>query len=367
MADDQNGPPDSSGLVVSPAANRGVATAAAGLVDLLAELPAEEIWLRSLKSERTRKAYRRDVREFVQVLGIRSREELYRVGPAAVLFWLEELEARKVKSSTIRRKLAALSSLFKHLVTKAPAYVSSSERTALPSYNPVRDIPRPEIDRTKGTTNVLSQEEARKVLDAPPLTREVRRGKRTVTEPVVGEQRLRALRDRLILSIGFQTGARRSEIAYMTVGNIHHNDGYLCVRYVRKGRKEHSVPLHPETVGRLQAYLEEAQHGDDHEGPLIRPTRKNHVSGTDDMRRHLAPERIFQVFKRWTRASLGKELARDFSPHSMRGTFITQAHKNGCPRDRIQRDVGHAHSSTTDIYIKAAEDLERAATFFANY
>ncbi len=54
-------------------------------VALLAQVPAEEVWLASLRSERTRKAYRQDVSEFVGALDIASREELYAVTPAAVL------------------------------------------------------------------------------------------------------------------------------------------------------------------------------------------------------------------------------------------------------------------------------------------
>jgi len=348
----------------TPAKHQGAASVPAKLVDELASVPAEEVWLQGLKSERTRKAYRNDVRDFVRTVGVGSRDELYRVTPAAVQYWLGQLEAQGLKRSTIRRKLSSLSSLFKHLITKAPKYVTAEERMKLPVYNPVRDVERPSVERLQGATNVLSQEETRKVLDAPPLTKLSKDGKAVA---LTSEALVRSLRDRVILSIGFQTGARRSEIAYMNVGDLHHHDGYLCIRYVRKGGKEHRVPLHPETVARIEEYLAQAGHGEDKEGPLLRPTRRNQVERTDDMCRHLAPERIFQVFKRWVREALGAGREADFSPHSMRGTFITNAHKNGCPRERIQRDVGHAHASTTDLYIRAAEDLERAATFFANY
>ena len=320
-----------------------------GLVDLLASVPADEVWLKSLKSEQTRRAYRNDVRDFVRTLGIGDRYELYRVGPSALLFWCEKLSNRGHKNATKRRKLSALSSLFKHLITEAPKSVSPEERAKLPIYNPVRDVPRPAVNRKQGSTNILSQEETRAVLDAPPA------------DTLLGK------RDRLILSIGFQTGARRSEIAALTVGGVHQHNGYTCLRTTIKGDKEHRIPLHPETVARLEEYLNSAGHRGDAEGPLIRPTRKNQVAGTDDMRRHLSPDQVYQTFRRWARAALGVEIAKNFSPHSMRGTFITRAHENGCPRDRIQHDVGHAHASTTDLYIHAKLDLERSASFYASY
>ena len=144
-------PPEGSSAERAPSLRSGGELAgSAGLVDALAEVPAEEVWLRGLKSERTRRAYKRDVREFAEVLGIRSREELYKVTPAAVLFWVADLEGRDVKNSTIRRKLSSLSSLFAHLITKAPKYVSDAERALLPSHNPVRDVGRPSVDRSQG-------------------------------------------------------------------------------------------------------------------------------------------------------------------------------------------------------------------------
>ena len=71
-------------------------------------MPSEEVWLQSLQSERTRKAYQKDVRDFLEALSVSSREELYAVTPAAVLEWQALLRARGVKATTIRRKLSAL-------------------------------------------------------------------------------------------------------------------------------------------------------------------------------------------------------------------------------------------------------------------
>ena len=360
-------PPGSEGKLAPVKGSKLGVVTPGGKIDLLTGLPAEQVWLQSLKNERTRRAYRNDVQDFVAVLDILNRAELYKVSTSAVNEWVSTLVAREVKNSTIRRKLSSLSSLFRHLISVAPNHVSEEERKQLPTYNPVRDVTRPSINRTEGSTNVLSQEESRKVLDAPPLVREVKRNGRLVEVPLEGAALVRSLRDRLILSIGFQTGARRAEIAFLQVGGIHWHDGFLCIRFIRKGEKEHRIPLHSETQARLMDYLDAAGHRDDRDSPLIRPTRRNQLKGTDDMNRHMEPHRIYQIFKRWARDALGEGREIDFSPHSMRGTFITRAYENGCPRERIQKDVGHAHASTTDLYIKSTDSLERAATFFANY
>ena len=126
-------------------------------MDRLAAIPEEEIWLAKQKSARTRRAYRLDVRHFMATLGIADTDELRQVDHRAVIAWERTMrEAEHAAPSTIRRRLSALSSLFKHLVRHGHA-----------SKNPVREIERPAINRDEGTTAAFSKAQARKLLDAP--------------------------------------------------------------------------------------------------------------------------------------------------------------------------------------------------------
>src|SRR5262245_46636074 len=89
------------------------------LLETLAVIPEEEVWLASQKSPRTQMAYRRDVLHFMATIGISSVEQLRRVDHRAVIAWESHMRTCEgLQSSTIRRRLAALSSLFKHLVEK---------------------------------------------------------------------------------------------------------------------------------------------------------------------------------------------------------------------------------------------------------
>ena len=186
-------------------------------VDALAMIPEEAVWLASRKSARTRRAYRTDVQHFMAYVGITSASELRRVDHRAVMAWERHLrEAEGLQSTTVRRRLAALSSLFTHLVKFGAAEV-----------NPVREVERPAVNRREGMTLAFSQEQARAVLDRPS------------TETVQG------LRDRAILAVGLQVGFRRAEIAGLTVGDFHLNRGYDSLRVVRKGGKKGSLAIHP--------------------------------------------------------------------------------------------------------------------------
>ena len=306
------------------------------LVGLLAEVPEEEVWLANLRSERTSRAYQGDVRDFIAALDIRTRGELYAVRPAAVIAWRQGLAARGLKNSSVRRKLAAVSSLFGHLVARH-----------LAETNPARDVERPNVNRVTGSTAAFSEGQARRMMDAPP--RDTLGGKR----------------DRAILSLGFQAGPRRAEIAHMTVGDLRQNQGVWCLRYVRKGGDEHEVALHPETYTRIREYVEHSGHGGNPDAPLFLPLRGNHVPGTEDLNRHLDPDAVDKLVRKWARKALG--VSRGFSAHSMRATFITRTLDAGCPLERVQKDVGHRQPSTTSLYDRRNLKPEEAATMYANY
>src|SRR5262245_23168759 len=94
---------------------KGGSLTAAEILDLLAAVPEEDLWLASLQCEHTRRAYRRAVADFIRFYGIRSREQLRKVERAAVAGWHESMKDAGLRPRTIRVRLAALSSLFSHL------------------------------------------------------------------------------------------------------------------------------------------------------------------------------------------------------------------------------------------------------------
>src|ERR1700733_15067700 len=126
-------------------------------LDQLAAIPEEEVWLAKQKSRQTRRAYKLDVRHFMRSFDVTTADQLRQVDHRAVIAWERmQREQDGAAASTIRRRLAALSSLFKHLVKHGAAH-----------RNPVVDVDRPTINRDEGSTAAFSKTEARKLLDAP--------------------------------------------------------------------------------------------------------------------------------------------------------------------------------------------------------
>jgi integrase/recombinase XerD len=235
----------------------------------------------------------------------------------------------RFEASTIRRRLAALSSLYKHLV-----------RHGYAARNPVGEVERPAINRDEGATLAFSKAQARKVLDAP------------------AEDTVAGLRDRAILSVGLQVGLRRTEIAALKVGDLHQNRGYDSLRVMRKGGRRDALAINPQTAARLRAYLEASGHGADIDGPL------KHNGKRQDERRGMDPDAIDRVVRKYA-AELG--LDRGYSAHSMRATFITTALENGAQLEDVRKAAGHRDPGTTKLYDRHGYNPEKAASFFATY
>jgi site-specific recombinase XerD len=303
-------------------------------LDQLASIPEEEIWLAKQKSPQTRRAYRLDVRHFMRALGITSTDELRQVDHRAVIAWERmQREQEGAKSSTVRRRLAALSSLFKHLV-----------RHGVVARNPVVDVERPTINRDEGSTAAFSKSEARKLLDAPSA------------------DTLTGLRDRAILSVGLQVGFRRAEIAALNAGDLHQNRGFDALRVIRKGGRREALAINPQTAQRIRAYLDIAGHGDQLDAPLFRPLRGN--AKPLDPAGRMDPDAIDRMVRKYV-VQIG--LARGYSAHSMRATFITTALENGAKLEDVQKAAGHRDPSTTKLYDRRGYNPEKAASFFATY
>jgi integrase/recombinase XerD len=318
---------------IAPKALAVVPPTGAGALELLRAIPEERVWLESQQSHQTRRAYRGDVLNFMRTMGINETNEFRKVDRMAVVAWKRRMEGDGAKPRTVRRRLAALSSLFSHLVDQHVVHA-----------NPVREIRRPRVNRKQGTTAAFSPAQARKLLDAPDA------------------ETLQGLRDRAILSIGLQVGPRRSEIAGLNVKDFHMNAGYPSLHFIRKGGEDHSLAVHPQAAERIRTYLDAAGHGDDRDGPLFRPLRKSWRVET--LRRHLDPDLIDRIVRKYARR-IG--LKQGFSAHSMRATFITRALDNGASLEEVQRAAGHADATTTKLYDRRGYNPEKSASFFASY
>ena len=200
-------------------------TTALATMERLAAIPEEELWLQNQRSAHTRRAYKEDVRHFMQMFGIVTQEELRATNRAAVIAWVRKMEQDEEKPRTICRRLSALSSLFKHLMERHQV-----------TDNPTDGVKRPAVGGDTGMTAAFDEAQARKILDAPP------------TKTLIG------LRDRAILSVLLQAGPRRAEVSKMKVKDLHTNKGYPSLRYIRKAESSTAsrcIPIRRSVLGSI--------------------------------------------------------------------------------------------------------------------
>lgn len=302
----------------------------------LGTVPPELEWFANLQNAQTRRAYRRDIQEFIAFTGLHKLEDFRAVTRAHVIAWRKQLEGRPLAPSSIRRKLAALSSLFDDLC----------EQNAV-AYNPVDGVKRPKANHYEGLTPALSDAQARALLNAPP------------------EDTLKGLRDRAILAVLLYHGLRREELCRLRVCDLQQREGVLHLRIDGKGGKIRFVPVAPRAARLIHAYLEKAGHGHDLDGPLFRPVRNN-TTGTLNKPLHAAS--IYHEIIRHYGQQIGLNAAvRGFCVHSLRATAATNALAHGADIAGVQQWLGHSNIATTRLYDKRHHRPEDSPTFKVDY
>ncbi|WP_222932314.1 tyrosine-type recombinase/integrase [Allochromatium humboldtianum] len=208
----------------------------------LADVPPELEWFANIGNPKTRRAYQQDVKDFTTFVGIVRPEEFRLVTRAHLITWRQDLERRALASSTIRRKLSALSSLFDYLC----------EHNAI-GHNPVDGVKRPKANHNEGLTPALGDAQARALLEAPPA------------------DSLKGRRDRAILATLLYHALRREELCTLRVRDLQSREGVLHLRIEGKGDKIRFVPVAAKAARLIKEYLETAGHGDDLGGPCFAP------------------------------------------------------------------------------------------------
>jgi integrase/recombinase XerD len=301
----------------------------------LAAVPPELEWFANLDCEQTRRAYRNDINEFMHFAGIVRPEQFREITRAHVLAWRKVLEDRGLAASSLRRKLAALSSLYEYLC----------DRNAV-THNPVKGVKRPKVESQEGKTPALGDHQVRRLLNAPdPAT-------------------LKGKRDRAILSVLLYHALRREELTTLKVKDFHHlRKGVAHLRVHGKGGKIRYIPAYPATLSLIDDYLEAAGHRAEANGALFRPIH-NRIAG--HTRHAITPESVYSEVVRKYLDQLGIK-GENMGPHAMRATAATNALDNGADIAKVQEWLGHANISTTRIYDRRRTRPEDSPTFKVGY
>ena len=286
--------------------------------------PLVDAFLTMLVAERgastaTREAYRRDLTGLAQICGTSALETLTL---ADLQTYLASQQKSGMDASTQARRLSALRQFYRFLLSEN--MISADPTSQL-------DAPR----RARRLPGVLSEDEVVALLNA-------------AQGPTPDDLRLTAL-----LELLYATGLRVSELVGLPLEAIEQQGQLVRVR--GKGGKERIVPLTAPARQALAAYLPvRALFLGEHPKPAAQ-----RVLFPSQARGPLTRQRFAQLLKGL--AIKAGIMPSKVSPHKVRHAFATHLLSHGADLRVVQKLLGHADISTTQIYTHVLpERLEQA-------
>jgi integrase/recombinase XerC len=261
-------------------------------------------------SPHTLAAYRRDLEQLAAFV-VREKGETAFITDVDHLLLRRYLAllGRRVKKSSIGRKLAAIRCFFRYLL-----------RNGVVAKNPAELIATPKKE------NRLPFH-----LDIDQVT--------TLVEAPTDDQKY-VLRDRAILEMLYSSGLRVSELTELNIGELDLSGG--MVRVMGKGGKERIVPVGSRAINAVREYLADCSGCAGH-GALFLNTRGHRINRRSVARIVDAHVQRIAAFK-------------NISPHILRHTFATHMLEGGADLRVIQELLGHASLSTTQKYTHVGID-----------
>lgn len=221
---------------------------------------------------------------------------------------------RDLTPRTVARHISAIKQFYSFL-----------RREKIIEANPAELVEAPKWQR--GLPKVLTQEEINRLFDVAYL-----------------DQSIKGIRLCVMLEILYASGLRVSELITLKKSCINNYNQYPVLLIKGKGDKERLVPLHEKAYQQIKAYL-----------PHVPKTTEYLfvARGNKPMTRM----RVFQLIK-----ALAVKAGIDptkISPHIIRHAFATHMLKNGADLMLLKEILGHAHLSTSEIYLHVMpEDLK---------
>jgi integrase/recombinase XerC len=224
--------------------------------------------------------------------------------------WLGDLYHRRLSPVTVRRKLAAVRSLFQFLAKQGRVPTNVARLVKTPKA-PQRLPAVPTAEQTNDLINAVAED----------------RLERPFPE-----------RDRLIFELLYGCGLRISELVGLDLDDLDTREQWIRVR--GKGRKERQVPYGATAAAALEKYL------------AVRATKPrekglfaNHL-GT-----RLSDRGARGIVKLYARLISGDA---SMHPHSLRHAFATHLLADGADLRAIQELLGHSRLATTQKYTQVS-------------
>jgi len=252
--------------------------------------------------------------------------DIQMITPERVLDFLDFLqEERGNANATRNQRLAAIKTFFHFLARTVPERMHTNER--IQAIKPKRTDQRPPPS--------LTVEEVEAILACP--------------DP----QTLLGARDKALLQVMYNTGARVQELADLTVADLH-LQAPATVTLTGKGNKTRVIPLWEETAEIVDGYLRFREQEGVHSECLFLSSRGDHMTRSAIARR-VASHAESAV------SACPSLKGRKITPHTFRHTTALHLVEAGNDIFVLKDWLGHAHIKTSSQYVEISVERKRKA------
>lgn len=272
-------------------------------------------------AKNTLQAYYRDIADFSVFLKNTGKSDIDAATTDDIreyISGLRDKSGEKAASRTVSRRISALRQFYRYLISEN-----------FRQDDPTSTIDAPKQKRTLPKT--LTQEEVSHLIDVAASGRKPHANARLVC----------------LLEIIYSTGARVSELVGLPLSAIGENSQYIIVN--GKGDNERMAPLTDASREALNSYLKvRSKFIKESEQSEISQQEKWLFPSSTSEEGHLTRQRFAQLLRDLSDRA-GMEQGK-VSPHILRHAFATHLLANGADLRSVQKMLGHADISTTQIY-----------------
>ena len=258
-------------------------------------------------SYNTEISYQRDLNKAAEYFASQEVGDLTKATATNLNAYLLHLEKSRMSPATVSRNIASLHSFYQFLLRERRI-----ER------DPSAGLKPPKVE--KKAPEIPTEEEAGRILQEP----------NTKTD--------KGLRDRAMLCLLYTTGIRVSELVHLKAEDVDLKAGVVSCTENGKTRE---IPLLPEAAEALKEYMDSSRER------LLRGNESEYLfsncSGTP-----MSRQGFWKVLKGYA-SDAG--ISKDITPHTLRHSFAAQQLREGTDLRSVQRMLGHADISTTQMYL----------------
>jgi integrase/recombinase XerD len=274
-------------------------------------------------ADNTIAAYQNDLNQFYQYIFSDQEgkvpETWADIDKNTISDYIEHLKTSGYTSSTVARKVAAIKSFFHFLMAEG-----------IVKEDPTYSLDSPKVK--KRLPKAISPGEIDRLLHAP-----------------VDEGGPKSQRDLALLEMLYASGMRVTELVSLDVSDIEleNNDGRVWVRG-KRANKEREIPLNGEVVDTLTTYINNGRE------QLIHDPNEPAMF-LNNRGQRLTRQGLWLIIKHYVEA-VG--ISSEVTPHTLRHSFAAHKLSQGKSLQDIQKLLGHANISTTQVYAHINQESE---------